>query len=142
MNHLTLFISHNGLLVAGFVLVAVLLIINELSVRFSGIQSLAPDQLVHWLNRKEAVVIDVRDVAAFKGGHIVNAINVPRETLVNALDQKLSKHKSKPVVVYCANGQNSAKAAGQLRKNGFTEVAYLRGGLAAWRSASLPVTKN
>jgi rhodanese-related sulfurtransferase len=142
MNQISLFMSHNGLLVAGFVLVALIFIANEFSGRFTGIKSLAPEQVVQLINRKDAVVLDIRDLAAFKEGHIVGAVNAPRENFPQVIAQKLERYKTKPVVVCCAVGQNSGKIAGLLLKDGFAEVGYLRGGLAAWRTASLPVTKK
>jgi rhodanese-related sulfurtransferase len=45
------------------------------------------------------------------------------------------------VIVSCAVGNRSGGAAGLLRKQGFTNVVNLSGGIAAWRQAGLPTEK-
>jgi len=44
--------------------------------------------------------------------------------------------------VVCARGNRSAAAAAQLRKLGFAEVLSLRGGIAAWQQANMPLEKS
>lgn len=44
-----------------------------------------------------------------------------------------------PLVLICARGQRSQRAAALLRERGFDEVASVRGGFDAWRAAGLPV---
>jgi rhodanese-related sulfurtransferase len=43
--------------------------------------------------------------------------------------------------VSCARGNRSTSVASRLRKLGFNEVFSLRGGLAAWREANMPLEK-
>ena len=47
-----------------------------------------------------------------------------------------------PLVVMCATGARSSRAAAQLRKAGYGNVHNLAGGNAAWREASLPIEKS
>jgi rhodanese-related sulfurtransferase len=42
--------------------------------------------------------------------------------------------------VYCAGGYRSSIAASLLQRHGFTRVAEIAGGLAAWETAHLPVS--
>jgi rhodanese-related sulfurtransferase len=93
------------------------------------------------INRREAVVIDVRPLADFAQGHIINAINIPMNGFKNQI-ATLHKHKGKPIVIACRSGSQSAMACQQLRKEGFEEVLNLRGGIMAWQSANLPVTRK
>lgn len=93
------------------------------------------------MNRREAVVIDVRPLADFAQGHILNAINLPMNGFKNQISS-LHKHKGKPIIVNCRSGSQSAMACKQLRKEGFEEVYNLRGGIMAWQSANLPVTRK
>ena len=141
MDQFVLFVTTHWLLVAAFLIILILFIANELTGYFSGVKQLASPEVVHAINRENAVVIDIRDVAAFKTGHIVDAINIPRETLESS-KQKLEKHKDRLLIICCPTGQNSTKAASTLRAEGFTKIAILKGGLAAWRSANLPVVKK
>ena len=100
-----------------------------------------PSEAVQLINRRDAIVIDVRDAASYKSGHITNARHVP-ETDLDARMKELDKVKSKPLIVTCARGNTSAKVAARLRKAGFNEVLSLRGGLAAWQQANMPLEKS
>ena len=86
-----------------------------------------------------ATIVDVRTLGEFSQGHIANAKNCDWrgddfEKQIEPLD------KSKPVFVYCLSGGRSAKAANQMRSEGFTTVYELSGGMLSWRDASLPET--
>jgi rhodanese-related sulfurtransferase len=67
-----------------------------------------------------AQVVDVRTPGEFSSGHYAGAINVPVDTL-GSKAKKLGA-ADKPVVVCCASGARSARAAGILRSAGFTDV--------------------
>ena len=100
-----------------------------------------PIEAVQLINRRDAVVIDVRDAASYKSGHITNARHIP-EADIDARMKELEKVKSKPIIVNCARGNSSAKVAEKLRKAGFAEVVSLRGGIAAWQTANMPLEKS
>ena len=80
----------------------------------------------------------MRSAEAFARGHIVNAKNVPFADLDAKLD-KLSKNKSAPLLAVCDAGMTSTKATNVLRNAGFESVYGLKGGMAAWSQAGLPV---
>jgi rhodanese-related sulfurtransferase len=92
------------------------------------------------MNRRDAVVLDVRDTAEFAAGHIPNARNIPFAELSNRL-RELEKFKARPIIVTGRSGAHAAKVCGALAKIGFSEAVALRGGLSAWVEASLPVEK-
>lgn len=98
-------------------------------------------QAVQMINRRDGVVLDVREPAEFSAGHIPNAKNVPQGQLQGRL-KDLEKLKAKPVIVVCATGNRSRAVAATLQKSGFAEAYTLQGGMAAWRQASLPVEKK
>ena len=103
--------------------------------------SVAPQEAVMMINRKNAVVIDVRDRKEFDSGHIVDSVNMP----LNKLKQRLSelrKHEHKPMIVVCKMGQHSGEAAKLLQEAGHQEVVRLTGGLTEWRAQSLPLVQN
>jgi rhodanese-related sulfurtransferase len=96
---------------------------------------------VQLINRKNAVVLDVREQGEFNGGHISGAKNFP----VASIDKRasdLKKYTNKPVLIACASGARSRAAQGKLQKLGFEDLHILSGGLAAWRQANLPVEKS
>ncbi len=129
--------NHWALLVA-FAVVLGLLIHNLLLGSRGSVEPAAATDL---LNRKEAVVVDVRPAADFAQGHILNAINIPINGFKNQIGT-LQKFKERPIIINCRSGAQSSSACGQLRKEGFPEVYNLRGGILAWQSANLPLTKK
>ena len=104
-------------------------------------QEVGPVEAVQLINRRDAVVLDVRAAAEYKSGHINNARHIP-EAELEARAKELEKVKSKPIIVSCARGNRSAGVAGRLRKLGFNEVFSLRGGLTAWEQAHMPLEKS
>src|SRR5438094_1130931 len=70
-------------------------------------QEVGPVEAVQLINRRDAVVIDVRDAAEYKSGHITNARHVP-EGEIDARMKELDKVKAKPIIVSCARGNRSA----------------------------------
>jgi len=98
-------------------------------------------EAVQLINRRDAVVLDVRDAAEYKAGHITNARHVPEGELEARL-KDLEKVKTKPIIVSCARGNRSTTIANRLRALGFAEVFSLRGGLAAWQQANMPLEKS
>ncbi|MGZ5092062.1 MAG: rhodanese-like domain-containing protein [Burkholderiales bacterium] len=104
-------------------------------------QEVGPTEAVQLINRRDAIVLDIRDAAEYKSGHITNARHVP-ESELDSRAKELEKMKSRPIIVSCARGNRSANVAARLRKLGFDEVVSLRGGLAAWQTANMPLEKS
>ena len=86
-------------------------------------------------------VVDVRSAADFAKGHIINAVNIPMNGFKNQM-ATLQKHKNKPILINCRSGSQSSAACQHLRKEGFEEVYNLQGGILAWQSANLPLTRK
>lgn len=101
---------------------------------------LTPLQATQVINQGKTLILDVRTAEEFAAGHIRDAKNIPLKELKARIDE-LEKFKARPVLVVCAKGLRSAKATAQLNKAGYTEAASLLGGLDAWQSQGLPVTK-
>lgn len=97
-------------------------------------------QATQLMNRGNALVLDVREPAAYASGHILGAKNLPlAEIDKRAAD--FEKYKSKTVIVHCDTGSTSARAVGLLKARGFENVVSLSGGFRAWLQASLPVER-
>ncbi|MEC4722611.1 rhodanese-like domain-containing protein [Noviherbaspirillum sp. CPCC 100848] len=97
-------------------------------------------QATQMINQGKAVIVDVRDPAAYAAGHLRDAKNIPLKELSNRVGE-LDKSKSKAVIAVCQSGVQSAKAAAQLKKAGFAEAVSLDGGVAAWQAQGLPIAK-
>jgi rhodanese-related sulfurtransferase len=92
------------------------------------------------MNQGTTLVLDVRDAEHYASGHLPRSRHIPLGELSNRMGE-IEKFKSRPVIVTCQKGVTSAKAARMLRHAGFTSVYSLKGGLAAWQQASLPVER-
>lgn len=130
-------ISHWYLFLALIVVLA-LILFQPLLDKASGTQQVSSQEAVQLINRQAAVVVDVREPGEFQGGHIARAINIPLGQ-IGQRSQELKKFKQRPIVMCCASGARSARAGAILRKEGFTDVRNLAGGLSAWRRQNLPV---
>ncbi|MEY2631683.1 MAG: hypothetical protein RIR00_337 [Pseudomonadota bacterium] len=101
--------------------------------------SLNNAQATQLINREDAIVIDVRELAEFVKGHLPDARNIPLSKLA---DKVADLGKDKPLLVCCASGVRSRKASEDLRKLGFDKVYNLEGGVDAWVGAGMPIKKG
>lgn len=94
-----------------------------------------------WENEKTtSVLIDVRTMEEYNGGHIESAKNIDFNG--SNFESEIAKiAKEKTVFVYCLSGGRSSAAASFLEKKGYKKVIELVGGMMAWRSEGLPETK-
>jgi rhodanese-related sulfurtransferase len=140
MEQLLEFAGNHTLLVVSFGVVLSALLWN-LATDPGGRNAVDPLGATAMINHEDAVVLDVRSIAEFKAGHIVNAVNIPINGLGSNLKQ-LEKFRGRPIVAVCRSGSRSGAACSVLRKNGFENVKNLRGGMLAWESANLPVKRK
>lgn len=134
------FVINNWYLFLALFVVLGMLIVPPLRQRLSGVKNLSPADAVQVINRQAGTVIDVREPAEYKTGHIPNAMNLPMSSLATQTKQ-LAKHKDRPLVLACRSGNRSVTAAMMLRKQGFEQVYSLAGGMAAWERDNLPTEK-
>lgn len=137
MNTYLEFASNHVLLVGGLMLSFFFLVFSELRRKSLGISNIDPQAAVSLIN-SDAVVIDLRSAEAFARGHIVNAKNIPFDEL-EANEEKIKRFKSKSILAVCDAGMTSTRAVDTLRKSGIENAYGLKGGIAAWTEASLPL---
>ena len=83
------------------------------------------------------LLVDVRKPAAFRGGHIPDAVHIP----LGAIHIRLAElPPDQRIVVYCDDGRASRDAVKFLRFRGLEDTWVLAGGLPAWRAAGGSVT--
>lgn len=121
-------------------LVSILVIIYEMRVQSETKASVSPQDMVRLMNQG-ALLIDLRPLEQYSAGHVGGARQMSGEQILQAGDT-LKKYKEKAVVVYDDTGSLSASAVRQLAAQGFTKAFTLRGGLAAWRTENLPLTRG
>lgn len=140
-DQLQAFFANHTMLCLGLVGVTIALIGNELTRFTRGYKAIGPAQLTGLINRENALVVDVSATAEFEKGHVVGSRNVVMSQF-DPENKDLAKVRELPVALVCRNGTTSANAAKRLVKAGFKNVYWLDGGVAAWQSADLPLTKG
>lgn len=134
------FVMDNIWLFLVALLSGVMFLMPNITRRMSGVQHVSTLEAVQMMNRRDAVVVDVREAGEFKAGHVTGARNLPLKELQNRLGE-LEKFKNKPILLLCQTGNRSSQAGGILKKAGFSEIANLTGGLHAWQQAGMPLEK-
>mgnify|MGYP002762866240 CR=1 FL=1 len=81
------------------------------------------------------IIVDVRSREEFLEGHIPMAINIPFEQIE---DREYTLPRSKYLLVYCAHGVRSMKAALIMSEDGYRVINTI-GGLAQYRG---PLTRQ
>ena len=130
----------NNLLLVAVALVSGAMLLWPLVRRTTGGPWINAARATELINREDALVLDVRDAGDYGAGHILGAKHLPLARIDEG-GGDLAKKKERPLIIYDDGGERSAKAAAALKRQGFTRVANLTGGLDAWRQAGLPVEK-
>ena len=141
MDQFITFAMSQPLLSGAWLVIFVMIIIMTIKIQTSPIKQLSTQQMTFLVNRESGVVVDTRSDKDFKQGHIVDAIHLGNEKVSKNDFTSLEKHKDKPIIVVCSAGLSASKVASQLAKAGFSRVNILKGGMGAWQTAGLPVTK-
>ncbi len=105
-----------------------------------GGKGLSPTEATILINRRKAAVLDLRELEAYKAGHLPGAKHIDAAGL-NAAIEKLKLDRNNPLILVCETGVQSRKATSEVKKLGFAEVASLDGGVQAWKAAALPLVK-
>lgn len=132
-----IFLKNNILLFVMALISGAMLLWPLLQKRGSKVSILQATQL---FNQGKTLFLDVREEDEFAKGHVREAKNVPLKQLADKVGD-LAKFKAKTVVVMCATGVQSSKAAAQLKAAGFETVHIMEGGVTAWQTQGMPVVK-
>ena len=114
----------------------------------AAIPAVTPDDVQRRMqDEPNTLVIDVRDSGAARtAGAIPGAIKIGYGDLLFAADNEVPEEwrdprlqdRSRPIITHCVAGPLGAIAAKSLKDMGFTNVAYMEGGIEGWKAASLP----
>lgn len=108
--------------------------------RFADVPFIAGGELATWLDdrtRTAPVVVDVRSAKERAVSMIPGALGV--DNAAGALQAVVMLDPAAPIVVYCAGGLRSAKAARVLIEAGHSDVRNLEGGIFAWANDDRPL---
>lgn len=141
MEEYIVFARNHPVLIMGLVAIIGMIVWTEFSRLTRKYKQVNTTQAVQILNQDGSVVIDVREDGEVSAGKIKGAKHIPLGQLKKRLVE-LEHAKNKPVLVYCRSGSRSAHACSVMTKEGFENVSNLAGGVVAWESANLPVSKR
>jgi rhodanese-related sulfurtransferase len=135
------FVMNNLALVALFIASGVLLVWPEINKLLgAGGMEIGTLEATRLMNQGTTLVLDVDDQKEYAEGHLPRARHIPMGELASRLEE-IGKFKNKPVIVTGRRGTRAGAACRFLKRSGFANVYQLKGGLAAWQQASLPVEK-
>lgn len=96
---------------------------------------LTPLQFHELSQRKDVIVVDMRNSYESEVGRFENAICPEAETFreeVELVVDQLSESKQQKILLYCTGGVRCEKASAWLRHHGFKDVNQLHGGIIAY----------
>jgi rhodanese-related sulfurtransferase len=101
------------------------------------VPSITVGEAANWLREHDHVlVVDVREPWEYAAGHLPDAVSIPQADLALRLREI---PQERDILVVCAVGGRSLRAAGFLRCSGYDRVASLAGGTKAWIEAGHPI---
>jgi glyoxylase-like metal-dependent hydrolase (beta-lactamase superfamily II)/rhodanese-related sulfurtransferase len=95
--------------------------------------------LAEWLDEKrDVVVIDVREPFEWREGHIRGALHLP---MLEAVGRVSEVPRDRPKAVLCAGGLRSSTVISALMRAGISSWFNVTGGMTAWVKAGHPVAR-
>lgn len=92
------------------------------------------------LKEKGVKVIDIRTANEYNSGHISGVIHI--DFMQNGFINKIKEQKlDEPVIIHCASGGRSAKAAKMMKEAGFTKIYDYSGGFSDWKNKGLKIER-
>ncbi len=114
----------------------------------ANVEGISPAEAQQRLEQDpNALLVDVRDAGDIPStGLVSGGMNISLGMLPIKADLKLPEEwrepglqdRSRQVITTCQLGPNAAIGAKLLKDMGFTNVAYMDGGMEAWKAAGLP----
>jgi len=89
----------------------------------------------------ELVLLDVRTQAEYDSGHILNAINISHEQILE-YPELLAEYKDSQMVVFCRSGVRAGKVIQLLESIGFEDIIDIDGDMLAWSEAGYRMEVN
>ncbi len=89
--------------------------------------------------RSQPFVLDVRAAGEWHAGHIAGAHHL----MAGDVPKRLAElPKDRPIHVVCGTGFRSSIVSSLLRREGFSDIVNVSGGMTAWNQAGLPVVRE
>ena len=89
----------------------------------------------------ELVLLDVRTQTEYDSGHILNAINISHDEILED-PELLAEYKDTQMVVFCRSGVRAGKVIQLLESIGFEDIIDIDGDMLAWSEAGYRMEVN
>jgi phage shock protein E len=93
---------------------------------FTGGALMADKQAVGDKIKNGALVVDVRSVGEFSGGHFNGALNIPVDEVQKRISE-FGANKDREIILYCRSGGRAGSAKQMLEAAGFKKVTNAGG---------------
>lgn len=111
---------------------------REQGLPIENIATTSAAETANWMQQGRVHILDVRDEYEWNAMHIPGAIH----RYVGYLEEELPQlPKDGEIVVHCSVGHRSALAVSILKRNGYTGLYNMLGGITAWEKLALPLEK-
>jgi len=104
-----------------------------------SLRSVSPEAFAAALEQQDTIVVDSRKPGEFSGGHVMNALNIPLDT-VN--EQLAEVPKDEEFFIHCAGGYRSVIMASILKKRGYHNMTNVEKGFGGIKNTSAKTTLN
>ena len=112
---------------------------REAGLPIEALGTTSAGEAARWREEGDAYILDVRDDMEWEEKHIPGA----HHTFVGHLEKNLPEiPKDRRIVAHCSVGHRSGVAVSILRRNGYTNVYNMLGGMTAWEKLGLPLNRN
>ena len=108
---------------------------NSESIPYITVENLASTET-------ETILLDAREIKEYNTSHLKNAIHVGYDEFDISNVTKTVSDKNSKIVVYCSIGIRSEDIAEELKKEGYTNVYNLFGGIFEWKNNDHTVYDN
>jgi molybdopterin/thiamine biosynthesis adenylyltransferase/rhodanese-related sulfurtransferase len=102
------------------------------------IEEVGPAEALDELEQGGVALIDTREPNEYMEAHIDGAELIRPVDVTDRIEEVVPDH-SQRVLLYCASGNRSARAADELRELGYENAASVSGGIKEWEAEGLPV---
>ena len=139
MDQVIQFITNHWQMCVALIVIALLILTNELISQKKQGKTISTQETVELINHQKAIICDLRSTELYNKGHIINSIRTVEEDFTKP---RMEKNKQKPIILVCSKGIQSAALSTKLRKQGFSQIFVLAGGMSSWQTENLPVVKG
>ena len=105
--------------------------------RASPVREVTPAQAQEMIE-DGARLLDTREPHEWRAGHLAGATLLPPAELPARIAD-VAPQPEQPVVIYCASGVRSLRAAFQMASLGYQDVVSVAGGIIRWKAEGRPV---